>query len=274
MNVALILVPYDSARRGERLGAGPLALEAPLASLLQQRGHQVRTSTIEAPETSWRAEIRTAFDLAAGISTAVRGAREAKEFPIVLTGNCGAAVGVVAGLGNTPPVLWFDAHGDFNTPETTIGGFLDGMSIATMTGNCWTEMTKSVPDFVPVPENRVWLLGVRDLDPLEFLALSHSAVKRFGPGIVGRGTALAIAPDFQGQRPYLHIDLDALDPNECRVNCYQAPDGVSVAKLLEFCESLKTVAPPAALTFSAYDPAVDADKRGLDAALRVLKVLL
>jgi arginase len=273
VDVTLILVPYDSARRGERLGAGPLALEAPVRSVLQQRGHRVRTSTIEAPETSWRAEIRTAFDLAAGVSTAVRAAREAKQFPIVLTGNCGAAVGVVAGLGHTPPVLWFDAHGDFNTPETTIGGFLDGMSIATMTGNCWTELAKSVPGFAPVPENRVWLLGVRDLDPLEFLALSNSAVKRFGPGIVGRGTALAIAADFGGQRPYLHIDLDALDPNECRVNCYQAPDGLSVKQLLEFCEGLKSVAPPAALTFSAYDPAVDSDKRGLAAAIRIIETL-
>ena len=273
MNVTLILVPYDSARRGERLGAGPWALEAPVRTLLQQRGHQARTVTIEPPDTSWRAEIRTAFDLAAGVSVAVRAARGANEFPIVLTGNCGAAVGVVAGLGNTPPVLWFDAHGDFNTPETTIAGFLDGMSVATMTGNCWTELAKSVPDFAPVPENRVWLLGVRDLDPLEFLALSRSAVKRFGPGIVGRGTALAIAADFGGRRPYLHIDLDALDPKECRVNRYQAPDGLSVAKLVEFCEGLKSVAPPAALTFSAYDPEVDSDKRGVDAARRVLEAL-
>ena len=255
------------------MGAGPLALVGPLRAQLEQQGHRVRTQPIEAPETSWRAEIRTAFDLAAQVSVAVRTAREAGEFPLILAGNCGAAIGVVAGLGKTPPVLWFDAHGDFNTPETTIAGFLDGMSVATMTGHCWTELAKSVPDFTPVPESRVWLLGVRDLDPLEFLALSHSAVKRFGPGIVGRGTALAIAPDFADQRPYLHIDLDALDPKECQVNSYQAPDGLSVAKLVEFCEGLKGVAPPAALTLSAYDPAVDADKRGVDAARRVLAAL-
>lgn len=273
MDITLILVPYDSARRGERLGAGPDALEGPLRHTLRQLGHHVRCTTIEAPETSWRAEIRTGFDLAAGVSEAVRTARASGSFPIILAGNCGAALGVVAGLGGTPPVLWFDAHGDFNTPETTIGGFLDGMSVATMTGRCWTELAKTIPGFEPVPENRVWLLGVRDLDPLEFLALSNSAVKRFGPSIIGAGTARAIAPHFNGQRPYLHIDLDALDPRECRVNVYQAPEGLTVTKVADFCGALKAIAPPAAVTFSAYDPQVDSDQRGLAAATRILEAL-
>ena len=273
MDVSLILVPYDSARRNERMGAGPAALEGPVRKALQGRGHSVRSTTIEAPETSWRAEIRTAFDLAAGIAHAVKSAREAGEFPLVLTGNCSSALGVVAGLEGTPPVLWFDAHGDFNTPETTVGGFLDGMSVATMTGHCWTQLTKTIPGFEAIPENRVWLLGVRDLDPLEFLALSQSAVKRFGPTIVGAGTARAIAADFGGERPYLHIDLDALDPNECRVNSYQAPEGLSVARLCDFCGALKQFAPPAALTFSAYDPVVDSDQRGLAAAVRIIATL-
>lgn len=255
------------------MGAGPDVLEGALRTTLLSRGHTVRSTTIEAPSSSWRAEIRTAFDLAAGIAVAVRSARDSNSFPIVLAGNCGAALGVVAGLGGTPPVLWFDAHGDFNTPDTTLGGFLDGMSVATLTGRCWTQLVKTIPGFEPIPENRVWLLGVRDLDPLEFLALSQSAVKRFGPSIIGAGTARAIAPDFGGQRPYLHIDLDALDPNECRVNSYQAPEGLSVARLCDFCSALKTVAPPAALTFSAYDPVVDGDRRGAGAAISIVESL-
>lgn len=254
------------------MGAGPEALEGPLRRRLEQLGHRVRSRNVEPPETSWRAEIRTAFDLAAQIAVAVRAVRHADGFPIVLAGNCGAALGVVAGMG-CPPVLWFDAHGDFNTPETTLGGFLDGMSVATMTGRCWTQLVRTIPGFTPVPDNRVCLLGVRDLDPLEFLALSQSAIKRFGPAIVGRGTAVAIAPALGGERPYLHIDLDVLDPSECRINSYQAPKGLTVQQLCDFCESLTNVAPPAALTFAAYDPAVDEDRRGLASVLRVIETL-
>jgi arginase len=88
-------------------------------------------------------------------------ARRADRFPLVLGGNCGVALGVVAGLGGDARVVWADAHGDFNTPETTLGGFLDGMGLATLTGGCWTAITATIPGFAAVPDDHVWLLGAR-----------------------------------------------------------------------------------------------------------------
>ena len=67
-------------------------------------------------------------------------------------------------------VLWFDAHGDFNTPETTTSGFLDGMALAAVTGRCWTGLTRAIPGFTPVPESNVTAIGVRDLDEGEAMA--------------------------------------------------------------------------------------------------------
>jgi Arginase/agmatinase/formimionoglutamate hydrolase, arginase family len=52
------------------------------------------------------------------------------DFPSSFQGNCLAAVGVIAGLGPGTGVIWIDAHGDFNTPQTTTSGFLDGMTLA------------------------------------------------------------------------------------------------------------------------------------------------
>jgi hypothetical protein len=69
--------------------------------------------------------IRTAFELARRLATAVRSARTAGHFPLVLSGNCNTAVGTLSGL--TPArraTFWFDANGDGNTPETTTTGFL------------------------------------------------------------------------------------------------------------------------------------------------------
>src|SRR5262245_27994563 len=161
--VHLIAVPYDSARRGERMGAGPLVLARALGERLQAE-RDVRTTFIEAPDDSWRAEIRTAFELARGVAAAVREARAAGAFPLVLSGNCGpAAMGCVAGLGPSTAVCWFDAHGDFNTPDTTTGGFLDGMPLATLTGHCWPELARGIAGLEPIDERSAVLIGARDL---------------------------------------------------------------------------------------------------------------
>ena len=275
MQVDLLLVPYDSARRGERMGAGPEALaNGGLADVLESRGHRVRRTLIEAPAGSWRAEIGTAFELASALAGAIRESRSHGRFPLVLTGNCGAALGVTAALGPATPVLWADAHGDFNTPETTIGGFLDGMSLATVTGRCWTRLAERIPGYAPVPEHLVWLLGARDLDPLEADALSASAIRRIPAGEIGSTMAERIAQDLDGVGPpYLHIDLDVLDASEGRANRFATAGGVSLAELCAFCGSLGRLAPPAALTLSAYDPAEDRDGRIRRAALRVVEAV-
>ena len=84
-----------------------------LEASLRGPGHRVQCLTIEAPPESWRAEIRTAFDLAAGVARAVRSARGPAHSAGVV-GQCGpAAIGCVAGAEADPAVCWFDAHGDF-----------------------------------------------------------------------------------------------------------------------------------------------------------------
>jgi arginase len=130
MDVELLLVPYDTARRGWRSGAGPEHLvHADLPAHLESRGHRVaRIELIEDDRAESPAEIRTAFEPMRRVAAAVRTARTDGRLPVVLSGNCNAAVGVLSGL--TPAdrsIFWFDAHGESNTPDTTASGFLDGM---------------------------------------------------------------------------------------------------------------------------------------------------
>ena len=275
MDIDLLVVPYDSARRGERMGAGPLAfLDARMRARLEQHGHRVRTIVIESRH-DWPAEIGTAFELAAGIAMAVRDARTAGCFPLVLAGNCFTSLGVCAGLGAGAGVLWADAHGDFNTPETTIGGFLDGMALATLTGRCWTAMTKRLPGFSPIAEERVWLVGARDLDPLEAEVLRHSRVRRVPSESVDAALAPHIREELGDTVPlYVHLDLDVLDPSVGRANHFATPGGVSTEALAGLLGALRVHAPPAAVTVSAYDPAVDVGGRVRDAAMRIVDALL
>ncbi len=122
MDIQLLLIPYDSGQRAWRCGAGPEhLLRAGLPAHLQRQGHVVTAIHIVEDDPAYPpAEIRTAFELARRLATAVRSARTAGHFPLVLSGNCNTALGTLSGL--TPArraTFWFDAHGDCNTPETT-----------------------------------------------------------------------------------------------------------------------------------------------------------
>ncbi len=270
MELHVILVPYDSAHRGARMGAGPERLVAAgLVDALARAGHTVRVATVELPADGWRAEVASAFALARLVAARVRAARAAGAFPLVLSGNCMSALGVVSGLGAGTHVAWLDAHGDFNTPDTTVGGFLDGMALATVTGRCWPQLARTVDGFAPVPEGRVWLLGARDLDPLEGDALRGSAVRLVPAAAVDGDAATRIAAEVAagGGALYVHLDLDVLDPAEGRVNVFATPEGVSLDALRELLGTLGARAPMGALTLSAYDPSYDADGRVARAAI-------
>ena len=267
-SVQLISVPYDSARRGERMGAGPLVLAGQLEPRLRAAGYDVKTTVIEASSDSWRAEIRTAFELARGVAGAVREAVAAGAFPLVLSGNCGpAAMGCVAGLG-TAAVCWFDAHGDFNTPDTTIGGFLDGMPLATLTGHCWPELARGITGLDPIDERSAVLIGARDLDPLESQRLDASAIGRVSATRIRQDLEPALAPlAATNDRVYLHLDLDVLDPSEGRINGYAAPGGLSRADVTWAIERIAATLAPGAAALTSFDPAADDSGRALDAAL-------
>jgi arginase len=216
----------------------------------------------------WRAEIRTAFDLAAGVARAVR-ARAGRRIPLVLSGNCGpAAIGCVAGAEADPAVCWFDAHGDFNTPATTIGGFLDGMALATLTGRCWPQLARRVAGFRPVDERHVALIGARDLDPLEAEMLQTSRIQHVEPASLGPELSAAIGSMAERcASVYIHLDLDVLDPSEGRVNGYAAAGGLSCQDVIRAIDEIRRSFYLYAASLTALDPEVDADGRALSAAL-------
>lgn len=271
MDIQLILVPYDSGHRGIRLGAGPERLAEPITNRLVGAGHRVRRTVVEPRPTSWHAEVGTAFELAAGVAREVTSARTAQTFPIVLAGNCITTLGVVAALGAGTGLIWCDAHADFNTPDTSPSGFLDGMALATIVGRGWAALRQQVDGFVPVPDQHVWLVGARDLDPAETVALDGSRVRRVAASGVSPELARTVAQQGASiPRFALHVDLDVIDANEGRANSYAVGGGVSTKALVAACTALARELPVEALTLSAYDPACDVDGRVMDAAAAVV----
>ncbi len=268
IDVDVIAVPYDSGRRGYRMGAGPGAfIDGGLAASIRSWGYGTTVTVVESDTAAATADaLDSAMELAAGIAHRVREARAAGRLPLVLAGNCISTVGALAGLGaNGIGVLWFDAHADLNTPATSTSGFLDGMSAAAALGWCFTDRTRDIPGFRPLPESRLMLVGTRDVDPAERDALERSAVRTLTTDDVRSAASLGDALDaFAGpvEEIFLHLDLDVLDPDRVGpANAFACPDGLSLLEAVTVVHEAGARRRIAGATVSAYDPAVDRSMR-------------
>jgi arginase len=273
MDIQLLLVPYDSGNRGARMGAGPeKLLEAGLERTLRQSGHSVHTKVAELSPDSWHAEIQTSFELMRMLASAVRQARDAGRFPIVLAGNCNTAVGTLAGLGaDSTGVAWFDAHGDFNTPETTRSGFLDGTAVAIITGRCWTQLAVTVPGFAPIADERVCLIGTRDIDSLEGALLDESSVDVIEPKHLRSALPDTLKKISRHVKSiYVHLDLDVLDSAVAAANSYALAGGLTLEDVEYALSLIAREFRIAGITLSAYDPDVDTSDHAARAAIRLI----
>ena len=276
--VRTIFAPYDSGHRGLRMGAGPdYLMEGGLPEMLRSTERPSLSFAHVLPEVDPPAEVATAFELDRLIAEQVREAVAGGEFPLVLSGNCNTAVGTIAGLGASDlGVVWFDAHADFNTPETTTTGFTDGMGLAIIVGHCWKEMAGGVPGFSAVAERDVVLAGVRAIEPAEEERLAASDVSVVGADRIGLEAPgnLEVALDGLKSRVYVHLDLDVLDPEKAgKANEFAPAGGLSAEDLKTALGVVRERFAVAAAGIASYDPAFDPDGRVLAVALACARIL-
>ena len=284
MRIHTILVPYDSGHRAARMGRGPLHFSKHGASdRLRAGGHDVIESVVDVA-TTFPTEVGTSFELYRSLADRVCGAVTDRAFPLVLAGNCGSSLGTVSGVRAATPnderdigVIWLDAHGDFNTPETTATGFLDGTVLAALTGRGWHTLTGSIRGFRPVSDAHVVLVGARDIDAGEEQLLAASHVRRVEAARMEAGGAQAALDSALTElarhvsRVYLHIDLDVHEPSEAQANQYAVPGGLSAGTVRELVRVVAGRFSIAAAALTAYDPTYD--DRMLDVGLKLMEEL-
>ncbi len=271
--IRLIAVPYELGRLRDGVGLGPGSLlEHGAVDALGAHGAAVETTMIEVDEPADN-EVDTSFAVIRRVADAVRAARSSGEFPVILSGSCFSAVGVVAGLGETTPgVVWFDAHADFNEPGTAVYGYLDGMGLAILVGDAWQGLAAQVPGARPLPETAIVLAGARAIDDPERVRLEASSIKQLPVTSLGPA-ALVEAIDSIEPAPsglYLHVDLDVLDSDVARVNRYAAPGGLSAEELEASLRALLGDRRVRAVSLTAYEPEADPDARVPPIAARLL----
>lgn len=281
--IELLLVPYDSGHRGTRTGDGPdHLLRQGAAGALRAGGQDVRTEYVESA-SDFRTEVATHFELCATLAPRVADAIRAGRRPVVLSGNCGIAVGTVAGLASAGlddvGVVWLDAHGEFNTPETTASGFLDGMGLAVLTGRCWTTLASGIPGHTSVRDERVLLAGVRTLDAAEGATIGASRVGLVRAEQVSEEGLAALVPALdtlarRTSRVYLHLDLDVLDPLVGRANGFAVPPGgLTRGELLDAVRLVTDRFRVVGAGLASYDPRLDADGAVFTTAVAALAAM-
>lgn len=260
------------------MGAGPDALAPEITRVLREAEHDVCSESVETTR-SFPSENGVGFELMRFVAERVRAGLEAGDFPIVLSGNCGMAVGTIAALGaSTTGVVWLDAHGELNTPETTRSGFLDGMGLAIATGRCWTTAAREIPGHEPLPDEHLVLAGTRDLDPPEQEILDRSSITVVtADALRAADPRVALAPALDALRRrvshvYMHVDVDVLDARAAPSNEFAGDDGLPVDAVRDIVSLVADQFTIAAIGVGSYDPAVDEDRQTPGVVAEVISV--
>ena len=245
VRVTLIKMPYTGSRNVPEISAVPDYLErGGIAQRVMQLGALVEpvaeidlTPAQKKDYGTWHRMGMANGHLASLVASTVRD----RSLPVGLLANCTSLLGVLGGLQQaaTAPervgLVFIDAHGDFNTPETTLSGMLGGMPVAVAAGLALHNLRKESGLEVPVPTENIVLGAVRDLDPLE-----QELVKQHGLAMFSVDDIRGLTPrlrelldDLSGRTDfiYIHIDMDVLDPAEVPGHALTVADGPTSQEL-------------------------------------------
>jgi arginase len=276
--VTILHVTHASEVAAIRTAEGPRAImDEGLVDALEGAGVPVEVERIDVERVAGpKGAVGEAFLIADRVARAVALGTSRGRLMVVLSGSCHAGLGAAAGVpGERRGVVWLDCHGDFNTPETTASGLVDGTTLAAITGRCWTTLCAGVAGFRPVRDEDVLLVGARDLDDEEARLLRESAVERIDAGAATtRGVEAIGALGGRADGVYLHVDLDILDPTVGRANAYATDGGLTVDELVTLAEATARRCPLRAVAFTSYDPAMDEDGAVRRAAVEVAGALV
>ena len=260
--IRIINVPLDlgASRRGT--DGGPSAFRvAGLSRALRKIGLTIsEESDIPVPSMETRKSLDTharfkneILDVCRQLATETLGALENGEQPLVVGGDHSIAMGTVSGLSSyfkkrdqSVGLIWFDAHGDMNLPETSPSGNIHGMPLAHLLGYGDKDLSSILDAHPAVDKKNVVLIGIREVDRVERKFIRDSGVKVFtmrdidelGMSEVSKQALEIVNAGTAGF--HVSFDLDGCDPDVIPGTGTTVPGGVSYREahlLLEECAS-------------------------------------
>ena len=287
IRVAPVKMPYSGARNVPELSGGPDYLEAGgVVGLLEEMGAAVKpiptvrlTEEEEGDYGEWHR-----LGLANGHLGDIVAENEREGYlTIGLLANCSSLSGVLGGLQRSGPtrrplkvgLVFIDAHGDINTPETTLSGMLGGMPVAVAAGLCLRNLRLESGLKVALPTRYIVMGAVRDLDPLEQELLDRTEVEHITVADIRKRSERIHAQmerlSSLVDKIYIHIDMDVLDPKEVAGHPLTVPNGPTSEELASALTEMFRYQKVAALGI-ASTPWGERDPEGL--SLRAVKNLI
>ncbi len=283
MRLQLVTVPYRYDDHEEGLGMGPGALlRAGLVERLRAAGFEMEEPRQALLNPAEREEGRTAVNigrLGAHSAALVADARRAGAGALVLAGDDTAGIGVVSGVqradgaGTMVGIVWLDAHGDFNTPETSYSGILAGMPVAILAGLAGPLWREAAGLAATVATDRILIAGVRDLDEQEAALLRSTDARVVTAKELTAGSFAPAVARLAAKCSHLclHVDLDVLDPDLVPSASTPSANGLSIEALAAAMTTVYETGAVATTCITSLNPG--AGKRGERSVKSALAVM-
>lgn len=282
--ISIIGVPMDFGQMLRGVDMGPAALRyTSLVSRLRQLGHKVTdqgdvsipirdADEVLRPDKFLR-EITQICESIFEMGSQVTGQG---HFPLFLGGDHSISVGTVASVVNHDPVglIWVDAHGDFNTPETSPSGNIHGMPLAALIGEGHNSLVNVGRPGMKIHPDNVVMIGQRDLDPAEKQRIKQSGITIFTMRDIDEQGISSIASKAvmkfaHLKRFHLTLDMDALDPVEAPGVGTPVPGGISYREAHLLMETLSDSGKLGSMDLVEVNPILDVANKTAELAVEL-----
>lgn len=221
--------------RGDLPDSATTDIPVPLGAGSDQGSRVRRLSSLTAVRDTMRHELAGASDL-----------------PIVVGGDCGVELAAIehAAAGRKLAVVWFDAHADLNSPESSPSGAFHGMVLRTLLG----DGDASLVPAAPLAPSQLILAGTRALDDAESEFVASSGIRMLTPAELTTTSLETALQQADADSLYIHIDLDVLDPAEFASLGYPEPFGLTLPALLDLIASARATLPLVGAGITEFAP--------------------
>lgn len=291
-SIRILGVPMDLGQSRRGVDMGPSAIRyAGLQARLERLGYSVEDGgniAVPVPEEvrvigpGGMRYLEAVAEVCERVFEAIRETVARGQLPIILGGDHSIAMGTIAGVvaaAGPVGVLWIDAHGDFNVPETSPSGNIHGMPLAHLVGNGHPRLTGIGGPAPTLRPEQVVLIGVRSLDPGERQALAGSGMLIFTMREIdelGIATVVRQALIRLKTWPRLHVslDLDVLDPQVAPGVGTPVPGGLTYREAHLMMELLADSGRVGSVDVVEINPILDERNRTAELAVELLASLL